>query len=198
MTATTEYDVVVVGAGVIGSVVAAKLQALGASVLLIEAGARDDDRLAMLERYVAAPRKTMGAPYRTRDNQENAPSPDGPDDYYDHEGSPDKFRATYQRIAGGATWHWRGNVPRHVPSDFRMHSTYGVGLDWPITYEQLETLYCAAEHELGAAGDHVEWNGYLNATRSRPYRKHRAWGSLERAPYAEVLALVRDTLASAT
>jgi hypothetical protein len=34
----------------------------------------------------------------------------------------------------------------------------------------------------------------VTTTRSRPYRKHRAWGSLERAPYQEVLALVRETL----
>ena len=35
----------------------------------------------------------------------------------------------------------------------------------------------------------------VTTTRSRPYRKSRAWGSLERAPYAEVLALVQETLA---
>jgi len=34
----------------------------------------------------------------------------------------------------------------------------------------------------------------VTTTRSRPYRRHRAWGSLERAPYAEVLARVRETL----
>lgn len=32
--------------------------------------------------------------------------------------------------------------------------------------------------------------------RSRPYRRHRAWGSLERAPYGDVLAAVRDALAA--
>ena len=37
----------------------------------------------------------------------------------------------------------------------------------------------------------------VTTTRSRPYRKSRAWGSLERAPYGEVLALVRETLAGA-
>ena len=37
----------------------------------------------------------------------------------------------------------------------------------------------------------------VTTSRSRPYRKNRAWGSLERAPYAEVLALVRETLAGA-
>jgi ATP-dependent DNA helicase RecQ len=34
----------------------------------------------------------------------------------------------------------------------------------------------------------------VTTTRSRPYRRHRAWGLLERAPYAEVLALVRAEL----
>ncbi|MCC7372717.1 MAG: RecQ family ATP-dependent DNA helicase [Chloroflexi bacterium] len=34
----------------------------------------------------------------------------------------------------------------------------------------------------------------VTTTRSRPYRRHRAWGVLERAPYGEVLALVRETL----
>ncbi|MGE3271143.1 MAG: ATP-dependent DNA helicase RecQ [Chloroflexota bacterium] len=34
----------------------------------------------------------------------------------------------------------------------------------------------------------------VTTTRSRPYRRSRDWGILERAPYAEVLALVRETL----
>jgi ATP-dependent DNA helicase RecQ len=38
----------------------------------------------------------------------------------------------------------------------------------------------------------------ITTTRSRPYRKSRAWGSLERAPYAEVLALVKETLAASS
>jgi ATP-dependent DNA helicase RecQ len=36
----------------------------------------------------------------------------------------------------------------------------------------------------------------VTSTRSRPYRRHPAWGSLARAPYAEVLAAVRKTLAT--
>jgi len=177
MSSVQEYDVVVVGAGVIGSLIASKLQRDGARVVLLEAGPRDADRFAMLERYVQASRKTMGAPYRTADAVRHAPSPDGPHDYYDQQGSPDEFRATYQRLAGGATWHWRGNVPRHLPRDFRMRTAYGVGVDWPITYEQLEPFYCDAEHELGVAGDHDEWNGYLGAQRSRPYPMPKVWPS---------------------
>lgn len=38
----------------------------------------------------------------------------------------------------------------------------------------------------------------VTTTRSRPYRKHRGWGLLERAPYQQVLALVREILPSQT
>ena len=34
----------------------------------------------------------------------------------------------------------------------------------------------------------------VTSTRSRPYRRHPAWGQLARAPYVEVLAAVRETL----
>jgi ATP-dependent DNA helicase RecQ len=34
----------------------------------------------------------------------------------------------------------------------------------------------------------------VTTTRSRPYRRFAAWGALERAPYAAVLQMVRDTL----
>lgn len=170
-----EYDVVIVGAGVIGGLLASKLAGSGTRVLLVEAGPRDDDRFAMLERYVRAPRKSMGAPYRTDEGTAHAPSPDGPDDYYDHAGSPDRFKATYQRLAGGSTWHWRGNAPRHVPNDFRLNAVFGVGIDWPLTYDELEPLYCEAERELGVAGDHQEWNGYLGAARSAPYPMPKVW-----------------------
>ena len=36
----------------------------------------------------------------------------------------------------------------------------------------------------------------VTTTRSRPYRKSRSWGLLERAPYAEVLQVVREALAA--
>ncbi len=35
----------------------------------------------------------------------------------------------------------------------------------------------------------------VTTARSRPYRRHPAWGRLERAPYREVLALVEQELA---
>ena len=33
-----------------------------------------------------------------------------------------------------------------------MQSAYGVGRDWPISYEELEPYYLQAENEMGVAG----------------------------------------------
>ena len=41
---------------------------------------------------------------------------------------------------GGTTLHWLGNVPRMLPNDFKMHSLYGQGVDWPISYEDIKPL----------------------------------------------------------
>lgn len=178
-TDAVEADIVVVGAGIAGALAASKLRRAGLSVVILEAGRVVTDRMELVERYVTASRKSMGAPYRTPDTDANAPGPDGSDgpEYYDHAGSPDTFKATYPRLAGGATWHWRGNVPRHVPNDFRMKSMFGLGVDWPLTYDDLEPWYAAAEWEIGVAGDHAEWNGYLGAARSRPFPMQRVWQS---------------------
>ncbi len=49
-----------------------------------------------------------------------------------------------------------------LPNDFRMKSTYGVALDWPISYDELKPYYEMAEHEIGVSGD-VENLYYPNA-----------------------------------
>ncbi|MEZ4555652.1 MAG: GMC family oxidoreductase N-terminal domain-containing protein [Caldilineaceae bacterium] len=67
---------------------------------------------------------------------------------------------------GGTTWHWLGTSLRHLPADFAIRSRYGVGVDWPISYADLEPWYGAAEAELGVAGDSEE---DLGSPRSRDY-----------------------------
>jgi choline dehydrogenase-like flavoprotein len=67
---------------------------------------------------------------------------------------------------GGTTWHWLGTTLRFVPDDFRLRSKFGVAVDWPIAYDDLEPWYCEAEQELGVAGDP---DAALDAPRSRPY-----------------------------
>lgn len=53
---------------------------------------------------------------------------------------------------GGSTVHWASFTPRLHPSDFRTYSTDGVGVDWPIAYEQLKPYYELMELELPVSG----------------------------------------------
>lgn len=191
------FDVVIVGAGVAGALVAWKLlDARGrdeVSVLLLDAGENvpevmaPQDRMHLVQAYVTAANKTMGAPYKGRDGDRLAPSPDTPHDYYDQAKDKDEFKATYQRRVGGSTWHWRGNIPRMIPNDFRMKSVYGVGVDWPVTYDELEPWFCEAEWEVGVSGDHAEWDGFLGAYRSRPYPMSKIWPCYGDTVVAEAL-----------
>ena len=171
-----DFDLVIVGAGVVGGIIATRLAREGARILILDAGERGPARVELVGAYVTAPKKTMGSPYRGRDGDRFAPGPDEPEDYYVQPGT-DKFKATYQRRVGGSTWHWRGNVPRLVPNDLRLRSVYGVGIDWPLSYEELEPWYAEAETEIGVSGDHDEWQDYLGAHRSRPYPMSKIWPS---------------------
>ncbi|MBI2509063.1 MAG: GMC family oxidoreductase [Betaproteobacteria bacterium] len=47
-----------------------------------------------------------------------------------------------------------------------MKATYGVGVDWPISYAELEPYYLRAEQEIGVCGDD---NVDLGSPRSGPY-----------------------------
>jgi len=151
----TEYtaDVVIVGAGVAGLLTAWKLTQAGAKVLVLESGPRVN-RAEALATYRQAAVKTPDAPYPS---VPYAPSPSvaALDDYYVQVG-PTPFKSTYVRRVGGTTWHWLGTSLRHLPTDFKLQSQYGIAADWPITYDDLEPWYTAAEQELGVAGNKSE------------------------------------------
>ena len=156
-------DVVIVGSGVSGSLVAARLARQGVRVLILEAGPRVRRPLALAQ-YRDALIKIPECPYPDAPYAPR-PSSDRPDGHYLQNG-PDKFESTYLRQVGGTTWHWLGTTLRFVPDDFRLRSKFGVGVDWPITYDDLEPWYCEAERELGVAGDP---KAALDAPRSQPY-----------------------------
>jgi choline dehydrogenase-like flavoprotein len=70
------------------------------------------------------------------------------------------------RVAfGGSSNCWAACTPRLTPEDFQMRTRYGVGVDWPITYDELERYYCDAEDAMAISGplDGGRW------PRSRPY-----------------------------
>jgi choline dehydrogenase-like flavoprotein len=144
-------DIVIVGAGVAGLLVAWKLAQAGVKVLVLEAGPRVN-RAEALENYRNAVAKVPESPYP---DVPHAPRPTVlslRDGYYIQDG-PDTFGSTYERRVGGTTWHWLGTCVRHLPNDFRIKSLYGVAEDWPIGYDDLEPWYYQADLALGVSGD---------------------------------------------
>lgn len=69
-----------------------------------------------------------------------------------------------QNIAFGGGACWTGNTPRPHPNDFEMKTRYGVGEDWPLSYDDLEPYLTEVEYAMGIAGAN---EGPF--PRSRPY-----------------------------
>ena len=169
-----DVDVVIVGAGVAGALVAWRLGAAGIRVALLEAGGAQVTREEAVTRYGQSTTKALGAPYAMAAAGPEHPGPAKA--YYDQAG-PEDYLSTYERLAGGSTWHWLGHTPRLLPADFSMNSTYGVGVDWPIGYADIEKWYCAAETALGVAGDDAQWGNVHGAFRSQRFPMPPIWPS---------------------
>ena len=67
---------------------------------------------------------------------------------------------------GGGSNCWYACTPRMLPEDFRLQSLYGVGTDWPVSYEELDPYYCDAEEMMAVAGSP---DAAVLFPRSRPY-----------------------------
>ncbi|MDC0611384.1 GMC family oxidoreductase [Vibrio sp.] len=164
MTNNLKADVVVVGSGVAGGLVAHQLAKAGKSVIVLEAGPRYT-RGEIVERFRNQPDKMdFMAPYPSTPY---APHPEfNPNNNYLIQRGEHDYDAQYIRAVGGTTWHWAASAWRFIPSDFKLKSTYGVGRDWPIEYKDLELWYQKAEEELGVWGPN---NEELGSPRSQPY-----------------------------
>lgn len=163
--ARREADLVVIGSGVAGALVANELAAAGKSVIVLEAGPRLP-RWKTVERFRNQVDKTdFMLPYRS---SPWAPHPQygaAANDYLVFRGEH-RFNSQYIRAVGGTTWHWAASCWRFLPGDFKLKSLYGVGRDWPIEYDDLEPWYQRAERELGVWGPSDE---ELGSPRSAPY-----------------------------
>jgi choline dehydrogenase-like flavoprotein len=163
MTATISADVVFVGSGVAAAIAGAALARSGTKVLFLEAGPRVDRGTAVAT-FQDSVAKGQNSPFP---DQPYAPQREESDfSAYYVEAGPETFRGQQARVVGGTTWHWGGLALRFRPNDFQLKSRFGVGVDWPITYDDLEPWYCVAEDELGVAGDSQEDFG---SPRTRPY-----------------------------
>ena len=65
--------------------------------------------------------------------------------------SADK-RWWYTPSFGGGSNCWWAVTPRMMPSDFKLRSTYGVGVDWPVSYDELEDYYQRVETTMAVSG----------------------------------------------
>ena len=181
--ADDDVDVVIVGSGFAGALIANELAKRGKKVVILEAGDGVPPNINdYMERFYKSPAKVPESPYTppifdepgrsSHPRRMHAGRPTaftlGPDDWANPEKSylvQEKqttngkrllpFSSTYDRIAGG-TSHWLGTCLRFVPNDFRMKRRYGSEasfVDWPIGYDDLVDWYGKAEAELGVSAD---------------------------------------------
>jgi len=158
MTGHETYDVVIVGAGVNGALIAKQLTRARLRVLLLEAGpdtaSAFDGYTRHLDHFYSASGK---GPESAWPQAPNAPQPDTADvrtgDGYFIQRGPHKYASSYSRLLGGSTLHWLGVSLRMLPEDFELRSRYGVGRDWPLGYADLEPYYRSAEWEIGVSAD---------------------------------------------
>lgn len=139
-----DADVVIVGAGAAGGVLAYELSKAGLKVVVIEAGPfwnpQSDfasDELSMQHLGWQDTRLTAGQnPLQLGHNNSG-------------------------RGVGGGTTHFTGVFLRFFESDFETKTRDGVGEDWPIKYQDLEPYYSYIEKEIGVGGPrHYPWGPF--------------------------------------
>jgi glucose dehydrogenase len=150
-----DTEVGIVGAGAAGGILASELARRGIRVVVLEAGPRHEfsRRSEYVRRYLRHEN-----PWETSPRELDRFTVGGPTPYH--------LEGNRARGVGGSTLHWEGYALRLHDSDFRLRSRYGIAEDWPISYQDLESYYGAAETILGVAGDAEEPWG---APRSTPF-----------------------------
>ncbi|WKZ57853.1 MAG: GMC family oxidoreductase [Bdellovibrionota bacterium] len=144
--------IVVVGTGIASSLLLAGLledRRRKIRVIVLERGRQESLSWKLANRHNVQPHGVVSE-LRYRDTFENL--------------SPRKEWVFNLGFGGGSNVWW-GCTPRFLPKDFKTHSHYGVGLDWPLSYGDLEPFYSKAEELMQIAGpsEHTPFK------RSRPY-----------------------------
>ncbi len=155
-----EVDLLIVGAGAGGSVLAQRLARRGWRIVILESGPFWDpdedwvsDEAGQHKLYWTAPRVIGGD-----DPVELGKNNSG-------------------HGVGGSMIHYAGYTPRFHPSDFETRTLDGVGADWPISYWDLKPHYERVECELPVAGQDWPWGD----PHRYPHAAHPVSGAADRA-----------------
>jgi glucose dehydrogenase len=171
-----ESDICIIGGGISAAMLAQKLHELapGLAVTVVEAGARIFDV------------ENRGK-YRQRmlDYGESA----WPGDFIEDQAGGGVISRTM--AVGGSALHWGGVTNRFSEEDLTLRTRYGLAVDWPIPWPELERFYCEAERRLGVSG---EPGPLPEDRRSEPYpmqpmplshnlRELKAWAEKSGIPF---------------
>src|SRR6266851_3354696 len=146
-----ESDVCIIGAGITSAMLAQKLSDLrpGLSITVVEAGRSIFD----LENR-----------FKYRDRMIKYGENPWPGDFIEDQSSAGGVSRTM--AVGGQALHWGGTCNRFSEEDLRLKSMYGLYVDWPLEWAELEKFYCEAETRLGVSG---EPSPFPADKRSEPY-----------------------------
>ncbi|MFV2064220.1 MAG: GMC oxidoreductase [Chloroflexota bacterium] len=142
--ASEPADVLIVGGGASGGVVARRLAEAGFGVVCLEQGRwhdKTDYRGVELDWELTARKQWSGSP-NIRDLPEDYPVDDR-----DSPVSPLMFAGV-----GGSLLLYAGSWPRMLPSDFHVRSLDGIADDWPLTYDELRPYYERSDRHFGVSG----------------------------------------------
>ncbi len=130
-----EADVVIIGAGAAGALIASRLATGGRSVAVLDAGPAWDGGDLVSSQIWSRRLRWGGPPIASGGAQ------------------PIGFGFNAGWGFGGAALHHYGTWPRMHEVDFKLQSRYGKGIDWPIEYEDLRLHYDRVQEEVGISGD---------------------------------------------
>ena len=156
------FDAVVVGSGATGGWAAKRLSEAGMSVAVLEAGppVTPADFTEHLQPYdlkyrgrsahIARGRGVQSLKYACRESNYQSFVDDTENPYTAPQDKP--FQWTRCRILAGRTMTWGRRSYRFSDLDFKAASHDGYGVDWPISYADIEPYYEQVEKCVGISG----------------------------------------------